>query len=127
MGKTPKSNTAAKAKGRSTPKPKVDAESSPQTAPAMYYRLHTFLETIRVIKGYEDPLCTLLHAIQTNGGTSPETENELLDLLEEMPGAVYTLERNSVLDLLDPRNIEAKLPVLPPPAATPRRGKAKAS
>lgn len=66
--------------------PTATAQSS------LYYSLHSLLETIRVIKTYEDPLCTLLHAIHTAGNPSHEEEQELYALLDEMPSESYALE-----------------------------------
>ena len=68
--------------------------------PAIYYSLHTLLETIRLIKKYEDPLCTLLHAIQTSGGAGFEVEQELQTLLDEMPSEAYPLELHALRDTL---------------------------
>ena len=73
-------------------KTKQGKASPAPVQPALYYSLHTLLETIRVIKVYEDPLCTLLHAIQTAGHASREVEQELQGLLEEMPSQAYLLE-----------------------------------
>ncbi len=77
-------------------KTKHSRTSPAPTQDPLYYKLHTLLETIRVIKVYEDPLCTLLHAIQTAGKASPEVEQELYSLLEEMPAEAYTLELHGV-------------------------------
>ncbi len=88
--------------------------------PEIYYSLHTLLETIRVIKIYEDPLCTLLHDIRTTGGASSEVERELQSLLDEMPSAAYTLE------LDDLRGKLAQAPTAAPPAADGRRKTASA-
>lgn len=74
-------------------------QSRTSPAPAqgpLYYKLHTLLETIRVIKTYEDPLCTLLHAIQTTANAIPEVERELKSLLEEMPAEAYAMELHGV-------------------------------
>ena len=77
-------------------KTKQSRTSPTPTQAPLYYKLHTLLETIRVIKVYEDPLCTLLHAIQTAGKATPEVEQELRSLLEEMPAEAYPLELHSV-------------------------------
>lgn len=76
------------------------AVATERARPSIYYRLHTLLETIRAIKGFEDPLCTLLHAVETAGGTTAEVESELGELLERMPSSSYGLERDQVLDML---------------------------
>ncbi len=81
-------------------KTKHSRTSPAPTQDPLYYKLHTLLETIRMIKVYEDPLCTLLHAIQTAGKASPEVEQELHSLLEEMPAEAYTLELHGVRALL---------------------------
>lgn len=96
-------------------------QHEPERPSAVYYRLHTFLETIRVIKGYEDQLCTLLHAIKTRGGMGAEVETELRELLDEMPSAAYGQELQGVRTLM----AEMPLPVAeaaPAPAAAPTRG-----
>ena len=86
------------------------AGNSPQPLPApLFYPLHALLETIRVIKTYEDPLCTLLHAIQTgataaSGPGEPQVEHELRELLEEMPSAAYVDEMHAVRSLLGTSN-----------------------
>ncbi len=98
MGKTTKAAT-----------PPAPAQS------AIYYRLHTLLETIRVIKVYEDPLCTLLHAIRTAGSASGEVEHELGLLLEEMPAAAYAAELNDVRGLLAQSTIPATSGAKPVP------------
>lgn len=82
-------------------KTKHGKTSPPAAQPAIYYSLHTLLETIRVIKLYEDPLCTLLHDIQSAGGASAEVAQELRTMLDEMPAAAYTLELDGVRRTLD--------------------------
>ncbi len=83
------------------------AGNFPQPVPApLFYPLHALLETIRVIKTYEDPLCTLLHAIQTGAaaGSGPgklQIEHELRELLDEMPSAAYVDEMHAVRSLID--------------------------
>ena len=77
-------------------KTKQSRTSPTPTQAPLYYKLHTLLETIRVIKVYEDPLCTLLHAIQTAGKASPEIEQELHSLLDEMPAEAYALELHGI-------------------------------
>ena len=81
-------------------KTKKTATPAAPARPAIYYSLHTLLETIRVIKVYEDPLCTLLHAIRSAGSASPEVEGELQLVLDEMPSAAYAQELNEVRGLL---------------------------
>ncbi len=94
--------------GKTRKREPVQALSGP-ALPPVFYRLHTLLETVRVIKSYEDPLCTLLHAIKTAGDTSPEVERELQELLDEMPAAGYPREMDCVRELLE---------TAPPGAAT---------
>lgn len=84
-------------------KTKKRVTPSAPARPAIYYSLHTLLETIRVIKVYEDPLCTLLHAIRTAGSISAEVEGELQLVLDEMPSAAYAHELNDVRALLSQR------------------------
>ena len=73
----------------------------------MYYRLHALLETIRAIKGYEDPLCSLLHTIQTTGAASPEVEGELEELLDAMPSYAYAEELAALREVLDTQAVDA--------------------
>lgn len=79
--------------------------------PAIYYSLHTLLETIRGIKAYEDILCTLLHAIQTAGNASPEIETELQAVLDEMPAEAYAQELHGVRRMLSSRAITPAITV----------------
>ena len=63
--------------------------------PPVFYRLHALLHTIRAIEGYEDQLCTLLHDIKSTGEVNTTVQQELLDLLEEMP-TEYQDELNAI-------------------------------
>lgn len=102
-------------------KTKKSKVSTAPAQPALYYSLHTLLETIRLIKVYEDPLCTLLHAIQTAGDSSPEVEQELQTLLDEMPSGAYLLELDGLRETLGKGQPALSPPKPPAPREAPRK------
>lgn len=93
---TRKSFAPAGAAHRQKPVARAPAKRSPGV-PALFYRLHSLLGTVRSIAGYEDHLCTLLHDVQTHGMASPELTRDLLSILNEMPSpATYREEFEGV-------------------------------
>ena len=114
-----KKKTAVKKRtGKQTFKKPVSRKKAPPEAasrmraasptPTVFYRLNAFLHTLRVIAGYEDQLCTLLHA--SRPGTAPDatTHRELLSLLEEMPAVHYSQELEALREALLPRPVAKK-------------------
>ena len=93
---------------RSTPAPRsvsvkrVAAKRTRSQESAVFYRLNAFLHTLRVIAGYEDQLCTLLHASRPGTAPDAETHRELLSLLEEMPATHYQQELEALREALLP-------------------------
>lgn len=64
---------------------KEAAGSSAGTRSPLYYRLNTLLHTLRVVAGYEDQLCTLLHALRGEVEPSAALRKELRAALDELP------------------------------------------
>ena len=89
---------------------------TPLAPSPLYYRLHALLQTIRVIKTYEDSLCTLLHAIQNASATPAEVAGELKELLDMLPSSVYTEELRAVRDALHGPNDEVTGLEMPTPS-----------
>lgn len=89
---------------------------TPPAPSPLYYRLHALLQTIRVIKTCEDPLCTLLHAIQNAGATPPEVAIELKELLDLLPSSAFAEELHAVRDTLHTSDEEAAGLAAPTPA-----------
>ncbi len=87
--KQPLRNSAAK---RATAAAKPARGVAPQLPAPLYYRLNTFLHTLRVVAGYEDQLCTLLHALRHEGAPNPALLQELRSLLDEIPSADFAAE-----------------------------------
>ena len=91
-----KPNRKRSAVPKLTKRPEVAQENRatrPPAAPAIFYRLHALLETVRSIAVYEDHLCTLLHEVQTHGTVAPELTTDLHFLLDEMPAPATYLEQ----------------------------------
>ena len=88
-------------KQRSTSTRKVPA---PAAAPvALFYRLNTLLHTVRLIAGFEDHLCTLVHEVKTQGLPSPELTRDLVALFDEMPSsAIYREDLETAREVLAP-------------------------
>ena len=72
--------TARKPSKTSGKDPKVDE---------VVYRLHTLLHTMRAIERHEEQLCSLMTEIQNAGVVTLEQDEEIRDLLEQMPCHEY--------------------------------------
>ena len=82
----------------------------PPSPPALGYRLHALLGTVRSIAGYEDHLCTLLHEVQTHGTVSPELTRDLVVLLDEIPAPGLYLEEIEAIRRVMPEPVPASRP-----------------
>ncbi len=80
----------------------ASTQSKPVAPSTAYYRLNTFLHTLRVIAGHEDQLCTLLHAMRQEGTASDAMKDELRDLLDEIPSSDYIEELVALRNELTP-------------------------
>ena len=107
-----KKTAVKKRTGKQTSRKTVRGKKAPEAArkvraasptPTVFYRLNAFLHTLRVIAGYEDQLCSLLHASRPGAAPDATTHRELLGLLEEMPAVHYSQELEALREALLPR------------------------
>lgn len=77
---------------------KADAEK----IGAVVYRLNTLLHTMRAIERHEEQLCGIMTEIRLNGGVTASLDEELRDLLEQMPAHEYLEDIDAVRQALGP-------------------------
>ena len=65
---------------------------------ALVSSLNALLHTMRCIEQHEPQLCTLMHEVRSAGTLSPDVQEELRILLDEMPHGEYTHDLNSVIE-----------------------------
>ncbi len=73
----------------------------------LIYRINTLLHTMRAIARHEDQLCTLMTEIRTSGLVNETLDQDLRDLLEQMPAHEYLDDVEAVRETLSPALLTA--------------------
>ena len=76
----------------------------------LVYRINTLLHTMRAIARHEDQLCTLMTEIRTSGLVNETLDQDLRDLLEQMPAHEYLDDVEAVRETLSPALLTASKP-----------------
>lgn len=74
----------------------------------MFHQVDALLHTMRCIGQYEDALCELSHEIKKIGGLSPETGDELREILGKIPSHDFLLDLDAVKNSLRVENSTIK-------------------
>lgn len=98
---------------------------TPSPTAELTYRLNTLLHTMRAIARHEDQLCTLMHEVQNSGIVDPGLDEELRDLLEQMPSHEYQDDVEAVRTTLTPALVTTTRPKPKRPAKSPAKRSAK--
>ena len=104
---------------------KADAEK----IAAVVYRINTLLHTIRAIERHEEQLCGIMTEIRLNGVVTESLDEELRDILEQMPAHEYLEDIDAVRQALGPEILMVDEAMASPPkknsakkAARPKAG-----
>ena len=98
---------------------------------AVVYRINTLLHTMRAIERHEEQLCGIMTEIRLNGSMTAGLDEELRDLLEQMPAHEYLEDMDAVRQELGPEILkvdEVSAPARPvaKPAKKPAKKAARA-
>ena len=74
---------------------------------AVVYRIHTLLHTVRAIERHEEQLCGIMTEIRMTGVVTAKLDEELRDLLEQMPAHEYKDDIDAVRESLSPDILSA--------------------
>lgn len=77
------------------------SESSEKIANVVY-RINALLHTMRAIERHEEQLCVVMTEIKNSGKMTPVLDDELRDLLEQMPAHEYKDDIDDVREALGP-------------------------
>ena len=81
-------------------KPTKSRPAQPTTE--IVYRLHTLLHTMRAIERHEEKICSILTEVERSGSVTQECDEELRDILEQMPAHEYEDDIQAVRSALTP-------------------------
>ena len=96
----------AKRAANSTARTKPAASAKDPKVDEVVYRLHTLLHTMRAIERHEEALCALMTEIQKSGAVTADQDEEIRDLLEQMPCHEYGDDVEAVRASLSPAILE---------------------
>ncbi len=82
-------------------KSKPDPAQQARTAQVVY-RINTLLHTMRAIERHEEKLCALMNELKSTGQVTDTTDEELRDLLEQMPAHEYNDDIEAIRTALNP-------------------------
>ena len=85
----------------------------------LVYRINTLLHTMRAIARHEDQLCTLMTEIRTFGLVNETLDQDLRDLLEQMPAHEYLDDVEAVRETLSPALLSPRPAASKPPRKRP--------
>jgi muconolactone delta-isomerase len=85
---------------------------------AVVYRINTLLHTMRAIERHEDQLCIIMTELRNTGAITAPLDEELRDLLEQMPTHEYMEDIDAVRNTLSPEILSLS----PETASTSRPG-----
>ena len=80
----------------------------PDQVNELVYRINTLLHTMRAIARHEDQLCTVMTEIRTSGLVNETLDQDLRDLLEQMPAHEYLDDVEAVRETLSPALLTAR-------------------
>jgi hypothetical protein len=80
----------------------VAKNPAPAATALLFHRIHSLLETVRSIAGYEDELCTLLHAARNSDAVDADLNADLQSLLDGLQEQEYTEDLRLLREALPP-------------------------
>lgn len=107
-----------------TTKAKKAEKPDTEKIAAVVYRLNTLLHTMRAIERHEEQLCGIMTEIRLSGGVTASLDEELRDLLEQMPAHEYLEDIDAVRQALGPEILVADpagIPATPAKKSAPKK------